>query len=138
MPARVWSPQQQEVLNVVQQGLLCEDANATPNSRALFVTGGPGCGKTEVVLQCALDAASGTAKVLIACPIGPLVAAYRQKIPPNTNIVVETIHSAFKITRRADELYIPPGRLRHFELIMFDEVSQQDEHVWTQVRDALA
>ena len=103
---------------------------SAPNSRALFVTGGPGTGKTEVVLQCALNAATESTKVLIVCPIGPLVAAYRKRIPPGTNIVVETIHSSFKITRRADQVFVPPGRFRHFDLIIFDEISQQDAHVW--------
>ena len=137
-PARIWSHQQQEVLTAVQEGLSCENANVTPESTAMFVTGGPGTGKTEVVLQCALNANAEGMKVLIACPIGPLVAMYRKRIPAKSNIVVETIHSSFKITRKADQIYMPPGRLRHFDLIIFDEVSQKDEHVWTQVRGALA
>ena len=112
----------------MRDGLTCDDANVTPESP----------GKTEVVLQCALNATLDTRKLLIACPIGPLVAANRKRIPLHTNIVVETIHSSFKITRRADEVFIPPGRLRHFDLIIFDEVSQQDAHVWDQVRTALA
>ena len=122
IPARVWSPQQQEVLDAVRDGLTCDDTNVTPESRALFVTRGPGTSNTEVVLQCALNATSDTTQVLIACPIGPLVAVYRKRIPPHSNIVVETIHSSNKITRKADEVFIPPGRLRHFDLIIFDEV----------------
>ena len=137
-PARVWSPEQQEVIDTVRTSVAAEDANVPANERLLFVTGGPGTGKTEVVIECALQAAEDGAHVLIACPIGPLVSTYRKRIPANTSIVVETIHSAFKITRKADELHIPPGRLRHFDLIIFDEVSQKDEHVWTQVKDSLA
>ena len=76
--------------------------------------------------------------MLIACPIGPLVAMYRKRIPPKNEIVVETIHSPFKITRAADEIYIPPGRLRNYDLIIFLEMSQQGDHVWSQVRDSLA
>ena len=123
-------------MDAVRDGLACDDANVTPESHSLFVTGDPGTGKTEVILQCALNATSDTTKVLIACPIGPLVAAYRKRIPPHTNIVVETIQSSFKITRKTDEVFIPPGRLLH--LIIFDEASQQDAHVWDQVRTALA
>ena len=134
MPRRVWSPQQQEVLDAVAAGLNCSDANTQPDTRALFVTGGPGTGKTEVVIQCALDASANEDAVLIPCPVGPLAAAYRKRIPPRSNITVETIHSSFRITRKADEVHVPPGRLRHFDLIIFDETSQQDDHVWTQVR----
>ena len=115
-----------------------DDANVAVHTRQLFVTGGPGTGKTEVILQCALSANEEGSRVLIACPIGPLVAMYRKRIPPKSEIVVETIHSSFKITRVADEIHIPPGRLRNYDLIIFDEVSQQDDHVWTQVRDSLA
>ena len=82
----------------------------TPESRALFVTGGPGTGKTEVVLQCAWNANAEGMKVLIACPIGPLIAMYRKRIPAKSNIVVETIHNSFKITRKADQIYTRPSK----------------------------
>ena len=50
---------------------------------------------------------------------------------------METIHSAFKITRAADAAYIPPGRLRRYDLIIFDGVSQIDELVWNDLKAAL-
>ena len=138
MPERTWSPEQSEVLQAVEAGMGICDANVAPNSRILQVTGGPGTGKTEVIIQCALDAARHGARVLVACPIGPLVTTYRQRLPADGGIVVETIHSSFRITRKADQLYIPPGRLRHYDLIIFDEVSQIDAKVWTEVRAALS
>ena len=76
------------------------DANICPNSRLLHVTGGPGTGKTEVVIQCAVDASRQGARVLVACPIGALVVVYRQRCPPGEDIVVETIHSSFKTVDR--------------------------------------
>ena len=57
--------------------------------------------------------------------------------PPDDNIVIETVHASHRITREADEQYIPPGRLRHFDLIVYDEVSQLEEQVWHQVRTAI-
>ena len=70
MPARDWSTKQAEVLRLAAERVANADANVEANSRALFVTCSPGTGKTEVVLQCALEAASYTAAVLIACSIG--------------------------------------------------------------------
>ena len=137
-PQRQWSPEQAEVLRVVAEEVGVADANAPMNSRALQVSGGPGTGKTEVIIQCAIDtAAEGAAKVLIGVPIGALIETYRLRLPPSPNIVIETVHSAFRITRRADELYIPPGRLRQFDLIIFDEVSQLDAEVWDKIATAL-
>jgi ATP-dependent exoDNAse (exonuclease V) alpha subunit len=94
-------------------------------------------GKTEAVIGCAIEAANKGERVLIACPIGALVDTYRQKLPPNENIVIETIHASHRITRKADELYIPPGRLRTFDLIVYDEISQLEDSVWQQVRTAI-
>ena len=50
---------------------------------------------------------------------------------------METLHSAFRITRDADAAYIPPGRLRHYDLIVVDEVSQIDAFVWRKLKTAL-
>ena len=139
MPTRTWSVQQQQVLDTVSDGLSVADANVEVNSRYLHVTGGPGTGKTEVIVQCAVNAAArDDARVLIGCPVGSLLDTYRLRLPPKLDIVVETIHSAFRVTRKADEIYVPPGRLRMYDLIIFDEVSQIDPHVWNEVSQALA
>ena len=42
-----------------------------------------------------------------------------------------------RITRKADEQYIPPGRLRTFDLIVYEEISQLEDTVWQQVRTAV-
>ena len=75
-------------------------------------------------------------QVLLLGPIGLLVTSHRQQIPPDADITVETVHSSFKISRDADQQYLPPGRLRHYDLIIFDEVSQVDAKVWSRLQTA--
>ncbi len=50
---------------------------------------------------------------------------------------METIHAAFQITREADAVYIPPGRLRKYDLIIMDEISQIDSETWRKLQTAL-
>jgi hypothetical protein len=77
-PARVWSPEQQEVLGIIDEGISVTDANELEVSqRILKVTGGPGTGKAEVVIEAALDASMNGSRVLVAAPVGLLVAMYR-------------------------------------------------------------
>lgn len=136
-PLRLWSPEQQAVLDAVEAGTAVVDANDIRRAgRLLQVSGGPGAGKTEVVLEAATRAATAGCKVLILGPIGLLVSSHRQRIPPELDITVETVHSSFKITRDQDRQYIPPGRLRHYDLIIFDEVSQIDGAVWSKLQTA--
>ena len=136
-PQRVWSQQQQAVLEAVEAGTSVVDANDVRRAgRLLQVSGGPGSGKTEVILEAAIQAAASGCKVLLLGPIGLLVTSHRQRIPPDADITVETVHSAFKVTRDKDKQYVPPGRLRHFDLIIFDEVSQIDAEVWSQLQVA--
>ena len=52
-PQRRWSPEQQEVLDIVHDGLSQDDAQALNDlQRSLHVHGGPGTGKTEVNSLC--------------------------------------------------------------------------------------
>ena len=136
-PPSHWSPEQAEVLNVIDRGVAVDDANVQVHSRMLLVTGKPGSGKTQAVCGAAIAAANRGNRVLIACPLGALVDVYRQKLPPNENIVIETIHASHRISRKADEEYNPPGRLRTFDLIIYDEVSQLGSEVWRKVRTAI-
>ena len=75
---RIWSQQQQEVLDIIEEGTNVTDANDLEVSqRILRVTGGPGTGKTEVVIEAALTASMNGSRVLVAAPVGLLVAMYR-------------------------------------------------------------
>jgi hypothetical protein len=100
LPDRNWSVEQTQFLNVVAESLKQADANVE-GERFLFLTGEPGSGKTEVIIYAAARAASTGAKVLIGCPTGALVTTYRDRLPGSDCIVVETIHSAFAIRRKA-------------------------------------
>ncbi|CAE7342621.1 unnamed protein product, partial [Symbiodinium sp. KB8] len=137
-PARIWSQEQQEVLNHVQRGTSISDAADMETSRrVLQVAGGPGTGKTEVIIAAVRRALEDGCRVLIAGPIGLLVSMYRLRLPHPQNLTMETLHSAFRITRDADAAYIPPRRLRHYDLIVVDEVSQIDAFVWCKLKTAL-
>ena len=136
-PGMMWSDCQKEVPGIVSKGVAVDDANVDAHSRLLLVSGKPGAGKTEAVIGCALAAAERGERVLVACPIGALVHVYRQRLPANENIVIETVHSSHRITREADEQYMPPGRLRHFDLIIYDEISQLASDVCRKVRTAI-
>ena len=80
-PRRIWSPEQQLVLNAIEQGTTITDANdlAVPlEQRVLWVTGGPGTGKTEVVIAAALAATDRGCRVLVGTPTGQLASEYRR------------------------------------------------------------
>jgi hypothetical protein len=136
---RQWSPEQQAVLDAIEAGTAVADANDMAGAnRILQIAGGPGTGKTEVLIEAAIRAGKRGCRVLLGGPIGLLVTSHRQRVPANLDITVETIHSAFKIGRDRDKQYIPPGRLRQYDLIIFDEVSQIDAEVWSLLQSAFA
>ena len=141
-PVRVWSPEQSNVLEVVGGVLEVDDANellpaARKSARIFTVTGGPGTGKTEVILECAVRASNAGSNLFIGASLGLLTSTYRSRIPPDSFIVMETLHAGFKLTRKADEYYCPPGRLRHYDLMVFDECSQIDDSMWNQMKAAI-
>ncbi len=76
-PARQWSSQQLEVLERIQQGLNISDAAEQVGQRVLQVSGGPGTGKTEVIIEATRRALEDDCRVLIVGPIGLLVSMYR-------------------------------------------------------------
>ena len=69
--------------------------------RIISLTGGPGTGKTEVLLEAVRRSLDDGCKVLLAGPIGMLIASHRTRL----NLTIETIHAAFKITRERDQEY---------------------------------
>ena len=79
-------------------------------------------------------------KVLLMCPTGTWVHAYRERLPVHPNITVETIHSATVMVRDQDQvvLYAPPSRLRQYELFLINEGSQIDDPVAVRLRMALS
>ena len=131
-----WSPDQQRALDAIASGLQVSDANTSSYAnRFLHLKGMPGTGKTEVILHAAYRAAHSGARVLILCPTGILVHAYRDRLGDLVGVTVETIHSSFQIGRQADQLvrYAPPTRLRRYDLIFIDEGSQIDDYLFSRL-----
>ena len=116
-----WSAEQEEFLAIVADRINIRDSSDTAAGlkRWLHITGGPGTGKTEVIIHAAYRAAEAGCRVLILCPTGALVHAYRERLPPTDQIIVETLHSGFSIARKVDmNTYSPPGRLRRYDLFL--------------------
>ena len=86
----------------------------------------------QAIIQLARRISATYGKVLILCPTGQLVTSYRQRIEEDEadSVVVETLHSGFRIVRDADaKTYAPPSRLRRYDAIILDEASQVDDRV---------
>ena len=99
-----WSDKQQEFLDIVADRINIRDSSdlAGGLTRWTHITGGPGTGKTEVIIHAAYRAAEAGCRVLILCPTGALVHAYRERLPATDQIIVETLHSGFSIARKVD------------------------------------
>ena len=68
LPARQWSTEQETVLNYIRKGTCVSDAAETEaGSRILQVSGGPGAGKTEVVIAAAKAALDDSSRAPSAC-----------------------------------------------------------------------
>ena len=77
-PARQWSSQQLQVLERIEQGLsISNAAEQEAGQRVVQVSGGPGTGKTEVIIEATRRALEDGCRVLIVGPIGLLVSMYR-------------------------------------------------------------
>ena len=137
-----FSPQQQDILDFLAASLHTDGRDVLAEEHAqkqVYVSGDPGTGKTEVMIHGCYRAALAGCHVLIMCPTGTLVHSYRDRVPDHPNIVIETLHSALVIKRRYDEVvqYCPPSRLRRYDLIMIDEVSQIDDELLEKLRIAI-
>ena len=86
--------------------------------------------KTEAIIYAAVAIGDKGGKVLIGCPTGIQVSAYKDRLPSDARIVVETVHSTWKLPRKTDQkTYASPGRLRAYDAIAIEEVSQLDENL---------
>ena len=73
------SPTQAAFMDYVADLVAVADANDC-SDRMVHLSGDPGSGKTEAIIQRAMRLARGGAKVLILCPTGQLVTAYRERL----------------------------------------------------------
>ena len=111
MPTRyvkepAWSDDQKAVLDDIHGRLDRTDPLwEAPNPNPIYLGGDPGTGKSEILVHAAIRAASKAIRVLIMCPTGPLVHAYRERIPHHPLITIDTIHSAMVIVREADKVH---------------------------------
>ena len=125
-----WVGKQAEFLEAVQAGSIRSDANEDVD-QFLYLGGDPGTGKTVVLVEAALRAERDGFNVCILVPIGSLVHQYRSRLPEDSNIVVDTFHSAMRM-REEDKvvMYAAPHRLRRFDIFFIDEASQVTDGIW--------
>ena len=104
LPHRQWSPGQQLLIDTMEQMVTISDANdhhvASPLSRMIHVDGEPGNGKTEAIIYGSNAISQKHGKVLIGCPTGILVSSYRDRLPSDASITVETAHCVENWPRR--------------------------------------
>ena len=99
--------------------------------RFIFGSGEPGAGKSEAVVYAAFQAAKDQCRVLIGCLTGVLASGYRDRLPASERITAETIHAAWTFSRDKEQgTYNPPSRLKNYDLLIIDEVSQLDNHIF--------
>ena len=134
--AKVWSPEQADVLAKIKVGVSYEDeATRLASSRWLYIAGAPGSGKSAVLLAAALDACKSM-QVRIVCPTGALVYSFKSRLPDTPgveNIRVDTIHGVLAYKRPGADgrvQFAPPSALRRIDLFLVDEASQYDDREW--------
>ena len=142
---RTWSPRQEEALGAVAYAVSLDDEEQKrQHQRCLFVSGGPGSGKSAVLLEMAVRSSKGGLRVLIACPTGQLVHSFKSQLPDVEgieNVQVDTIHGVLRYKRPgADEKvqWAPPSALRRIDVILVDEASQYDNLEWKRFAQAVS
>ena len=142
---KTWSVRQQEVLGAVVYFISLDDEEARrAHSRCLFVSGGPGSGKSAVLLEVCIRCVQAGLRVLIVCPTGQLVYSFKSQLPDVEgieNVQVDTIHGVLKYKRQgADQKvqWAPPSALRRIDVILIDEASQYDNREWQRLMQSVA
>ena len=142
---RTWSPKQEEVLGAVAYAVPLDDEEQKRlHKRCLFVSGGPGSGKSAVLLEVAVRSAKGGIRVLIVCPTGQLVHSFKSQLPEVDgieNVQVDTIHGVLRYKRQGPDekvQWAPPSALRRIDLILVDEASQYDNKEWQRFAQSVA
>ena len=99
-----WGEQQLRALDLVATGYSFEDKDTRRESfRFLYINGEPGSGKSAVLLECAIRACPHIS-VLIVCPTGMLVTAFKSKLPERAgieNISIDIIPGVLNYKRPA-------------------------------------
>ena len=141
---RTWSPRQQEVLDQVAQAVSVDNEEVRAEGRrCVLVLGGPGSGKSAVLLEVALRSARLGIRVLIICPTGQLVHSFKCQLPDVEgieNISVDTIHGVLGYKRPGPDgkvRWAPPSALRRIDLILVDEASQYDDREWQRLTQSV-
>ena len=132
-----WSPKQYEAIKLIDERLAYDDEEEKAQSkRFMYIAGAPGSGKSAVILEAAIRAARNGMRVLIVCPTGQLVHAFKSKLPEFDGverIQVDTMHGVLKYKRPTDDKKVQhagPSALRRIDLILVDEASQYDNPEW--------
>ena len=132
-----WSAKQEEVLAKIEEGTSYDDEDAKRRSfRWLYINGAPGSGKSAVGMEAAVRAAKRGLRVLIVCPTGQLVHAFKSQLPDFDgieNIQVDTIQGVLNYKRPGKDGYVrwsPPSALRRIDVILTDEGSQYPDAEW--------
>ena len=131
-----WSGDQARLFDFIREQMAIDcvwDLHANMQKRRCFLSGGPGTGKSEVLVHVAKLVVDLGGRVLFLAPTGALVHSYLDRLPDSQSIFVDTVHAALRFSRERDRERAkcnPPSRLKLFDVILLDEVSMLEEEVF--------